>query len=133
MPVFRTHGYSGASISMLVEATGQSRSTLYSEFGDKGGLFTAALDHYCGTSRDLVEGATPHDFLDHSVKRLSKSEVGLPCLLTRSCLELGDLPPQAQEIVAGALEHQWNHLIEAETERVNLGRTPLARPPGTWR
>lgn len=99
--VFRTHGFSGSSISQLVEATGKSRSTLYREFGDKDGLFVAALAHYVDSdqfSSDL-----------HSATEMSE-----PCLLTRSCNELGDIPAAAASLVADVLERQWVAFLENE-------------------
>jgi TetR/AcrR family transcriptional repressor of nem operon len=46
MKVFWRKGYYAASIEELVEATGVSRYGLYGEYGNKRGLFLAALDHY---------------------------------------------------------------------------------------
>jgi TetR/AcrR family transcriptional regulator, transcriptional repressor for nem operon len=46
MRVFWAKGYFGTSIEDLVGATGVSRYGLYGEFGDKNGLFLAALEHY---------------------------------------------------------------------------------------
>lgn len=46
MRVFWAKGYFGASIEDLVHATGVSRYGLYAEFGDKKGLFLAALARY---------------------------------------------------------------------------------------
>lgn len=46
MRVFWEKGYFGTSIEDLVSATGVSRYGLYGEFGDKNGLFLAALAHY---------------------------------------------------------------------------------------
>ncbi len=44
--VFWTKGFDGASISDLTEATGLGRASLYATFGDKEGLFRAAVQHY---------------------------------------------------------------------------------------
>lgn len=44
--VFWTKGYEGASLDDLTEALGISRPSLYAAFGDKRGLFLAALDAY---------------------------------------------------------------------------------------
>lgn len=96
MVVFRTHGFIGASIRVLVEATGRSRSSLYNEYGDKDGLFTASLAHYLENDLDLKAIVVPSD---------------LPCLLTRSCHELVDLPPKASELVLATLEKQWFEFI----------------------
>ena len=46
MLLFWRRGYEDTSMAELVEATGASRYGLYDEFGDKRGLFLAALDRY---------------------------------------------------------------------------------------
>ena len=46
MAVFWARGYAGASIEDLVEATGVARYGLYATFGDKRGLYLAALERY---------------------------------------------------------------------------------------
>jgi TetR/AcrR family transcriptional repressor of nem operon len=43
---FTARGYEATSVQDLVEATGLSRSSLYAAFGDKHGLYLAALDRY---------------------------------------------------------------------------------------
>lgn len=45
--VFRERGYEGTSASMLVEAMGIGRQSLYDTFGDKWGVYREALRHYC--------------------------------------------------------------------------------------
>lgn len=46
MMVFWRKGYQGTSVQDLVEATGLHRGSLYGAFGDKHGLFLAALGAY---------------------------------------------------------------------------------------
>jgi AcrR family transcriptional regulator len=46
MHLFRAHGFAGTSADVLVERIGVSRYSLYSEFGNKQGLFDAALKRY---------------------------------------------------------------------------------------
>jgi TetR/AcrR family transcriptional regulator, transcriptional repressor for nem operon len=47
--VFAAHGYGGTSISMLTDATGLGKQSLYNSFGDKQSLYLKAVD--CATSR----------------------------------------------------------------------------------
>ena len=42
--VFRAHGYEGATLALISEATGLGKGSLYGAFGDKHGLFMRALD-----------------------------------------------------------------------------------------
>ena len=53
MLVFWRQGFSGTSIADLVEATGLQRQSLYNAFGDKQGLFNAALARYRERGSDL--------------------------------------------------------------------------------
>ncbi|MEU1079688.1 TetR/AcrR family transcriptional regulator [Streptomyces sp. NPDC005908] len=46
MDAFRCKGYEGTSIQDLVEATGVGRGSLYAAFGNKDGLYLAAMDRY---------------------------------------------------------------------------------------
>jgi TetR/AcrR family transcriptional repressor of nem operon len=43
---FRDKGFAGSSIQDLVDATGVGRGSLYAAFGDKDGLYRAAMDRY---------------------------------------------------------------------------------------
>jgi len=44
--VFRAKGYTDTSLTDLMDGTGLSRGSIYKAFGDKRGLFLAALDVY---------------------------------------------------------------------------------------
>jgi TetR/AcrR family transcriptional repressor of nem operon len=56
IPVFCEHGYDGASIGLLTEATGLKAGSLYKAFKDKKGLFAAAFAQYSKLrKRQLVE------------------------------------------------------------------------------
>lgn len=46
MSAFRLRGYEGTSVQDLVDATGVGRGSLYAAFGNKDGLYLAALDLY---------------------------------------------------------------------------------------
>ncbi len=46
MRVFWRQGYEATSVEDLVAATGINRASMYNTFGDKRGLFLAAVDHY---------------------------------------------------------------------------------------
>lgn len=57
MRVFWAAGYDGASMDRLCRETGMSRASLYSDYGDKAGLFMAAIAHYVDTQIAPVTGA----------------------------------------------------------------------------
>lgn len=50
--VFRKHGFEGTSAQMLVDAMGIGRQSLYDTFGDKWGIYRAAVKRY---SHDEVQ------------------------------------------------------------------------------
>lgn len=55
--LFWRQGYAATSVQELVEATGLNRASMYAAYGDKHGLFLAALDHYL--TRIAVERMAP--------------------------------------------------------------------------
>ncbi len=56
MIAFWKLGYSETPIGALEQATGLKRVSIYNAFGDKEGLFLAALDHYHEAAKDIYEG-----------------------------------------------------------------------------
>lgn len=52
--LFLEKGFSGASTSELLQRTGGSKTTIYSYFGDKAGLFTAVVDEMLVDSVSLL-------------------------------------------------------------------------------
>jgi TetR/AcrR family transcriptional regulator, copper-responsive repressor len=57
MKVFWAEGYDGASIDTLTRETDMPRATLYHLYGDKEGLFLAAIHHYAQTRAARVADA----------------------------------------------------------------------------
>ena len=53
LDVFWTRGY-GASIDELAQAAGVKRPTLYAVYGDKRGMYLAALERFCEDMRQLA-------------------------------------------------------------------------------
>jgi len=70
--LFLKRGYEGVSIDKIVELAGGSKSTVYSEFGGKCGLFISSIENLC---RESNEPLTKIDYsglnLERSLKKLS--------------------------------------------------------------
>ena len=70
--LFLKRGYEGVSIDKIVEVAGGSKSTVYSEFGGKCGLFISSIENLC---RELNEPLAKIDYsglnLEESLKKLS--------------------------------------------------------------
>jgi AcrR family transcriptional regulator len=70
--LFLKRGYDGVTIDRVVELAGGSKSTVYSEFGGKCGLFISSIEILC---RESTEGLAKIDYtglnLEQSLKKLS--------------------------------------------------------------
>jgi AcrR family transcriptional regulator len=70
--LFLKRGYEGVTIDKIVELAGGSKSTVYSEFGGKCGLFISSIENLC---RESNEPLTKIDYtelnLEGSLKKLS--------------------------------------------------------------
>jgi AcrR family transcriptional regulator len=70
--LFLKRGYDGVTIDKVVELAGGSKSTVYSEFGGKCGLFISSIETLC---RESNEGLTKIDYtglnLEQSLKKLA--------------------------------------------------------------
>ena len=70
--LFLKRGYDGVTIDKVVELAGGSKSTVYSEFGGKCGLFINSIETLC---RESNEGLAKIDYtglnLEQSLKKLA--------------------------------------------------------------
>src|SRR6266853_5458646 len=70
--LFLNRGYEGVTIDKIVELAGGSKSTVYSKFGGKCGLFISSIENLC---REANEPLTKIDYtglnLEASLKKLS--------------------------------------------------------------
>ena len=118
MEVFRQHGFAGTSAEMLVEETGASRYSLYSDFGSKQGLFEAALDLY--DSKNIDKRLSPLErpeagldeirgLLEFYRAAAGGSASGKGCLLCNTAVEFGPVDPGG----AGFVQRYFNRISAA--------------------
>lgn len=109
MTVFWARGYRAASLDDLTDATGVKRGSLYAAFGDKQGLFLAALDRYARAGLtemgEILGGpGSPKEAIRAWLLRYARASSGADgergCLLTSTALELLPRDPAAAERVA---------------------------------
>lgn len=93
---FRQRGFRDVSIGDLEKATGLVSGSIYNAFGDKAGLFTAALDHYVhGYVKERLTGMGGADARLEDLERLYLSVLEPPmsdghgCLVNNSIIEFG--------------------------------------------
>ena len=117
--VFTEHGYEGTSTDALLSAMKISRQSMYDTFGDKRGLYLAALDRYNTDSvsqlvADLGRAATPLEALEETLIAFAsrpETEAGRGCLgvsavceFGRTDSEISDLTDQASRRLSSAVK-----------------------------
>ena len=108
MMMFWRRGYGGTSIQDLEKATRLRRGSLYNAFGDKQGLFVAALKRYETTvSQERVRQLSNPDpyraiegFLETLVMQMSEPSWPRGCLHTNTSLEFPNAPDEVLRIIA---------------------------------
>jgi AcrR family transcriptional regulator len=108
MMVFWRKGYAGTSIDDLEKATRLRRGSLYNAFGDKQGLFVAALKRYETTvGEERIKRLSNPDayraiegFLDILVTQMSEPSRPRGCLHTNTSLEFPNAPDEVLRIIA---------------------------------
>jgi TetR/AcrR family transcriptional repressor of nem operon len=108
MMLFWRRGYGGTSIQDLEKATRLRRGSLYNAFGDKQGLFVAALRRYETTvGEERIKQLSNPDpyraiegFLDALVTQMSEPSRPRGCLHTNTSLELPNAPDEVLRIIA---------------------------------
>ena len=138
--VFWRKGFEATSIRDLVEATGLNRGSLYNTFGDKAGLFEAALERYmAGAPTQYVVAAAdsgpPRQVIGEFFARLvdlgASDKERRGCLMTNTAAELAARDERVAAQVAEAmqgLEDALFRLIERgqETGEIAPWRDPRA-------
>ena len=102
LDVFHAKGYEAASVQDLVDATGLSRSSLYATFGDKHGLYLAALDRYTAEGRRRLAEAcgcgSPLGAVRAHLESIAGGAGGaappLGCLMTNAAAERASRDPE---------------------------------------
>jgi AcrR family transcriptional regulator len=87
--LFREHGFEGTSAQMLVDAMGIGRQSLYDTFGDKAGIYRAAVKHY-----SLNEVRTHTELLASRERAIDGIRAMLDRVVAeanRACLGLGSI------------------------------------------
>ena len=111
LDVFHAKGYEAASVQDLVDATGLSRSSLYATFGDKHGLYLAALDRYAAAGREQMGSLCGHDSPLGGVRAYLEGAAGgaaggalppLGCLMTNAAAERASRDPETARRAAAA-------------------------------
>ena len=126
MRVFWQRGYAATSVQDLVEGTGLSRSSLYSTFESKQGLYQQALRRYEAVTTanvELLSGPGPvKELVRQLLMRIAEDELSDPqrrgCLVANATLELAG----QDEAVAELVSHNFRRLQKALEKLILRGQ-----------
>jgi TetR/AcrR family transcriptional regulator, transcriptional repressor for nem operon len=127
---FWRKGYEATSLNDLLEATGLARQSLYNTFGDKHGLFVAALRRYVdrgvGQFSRMLESGPVRAAIRCAFEgnpRSNNRECG--CFVVNSATELLPRDPEVGRLVAAALAGQERALADALRRGVREGELQM--------
>lgn len=123
---FSAHGYAGASLAVLQEATGLGKQSLYNSFGDKQSMYLQAID--CAVKRAGYVAANVKAaangrvaltiYFDAVVEScVSPDPAQRNCIVTRGLLEGSD-----DALVALELTNRWHAVHELLRVTVERGQ-----------
>ena len=127
---FWQRGYHATSIDDLCEATGLLRGSLYGAYGDKRGIFLAALNRYCEAriarlSEALQKGPPGRQILRENLvyyfEAVSDLDLARACFITNTALELTPQDRQVALVIERTFRHMSTLWSEAAVRARNAG------------
>ncbi|WP_267531657.1 TetR/AcrR family transcriptional regulator [Acinetobacter oleivorans] len=121
MQVFWRRGYAATSVQDLVDGTGLSRSSLYSTFQNKQGLYQQALQRYellttLNNVKLLSGSGSPKALIRQLLLNIVEDELSDPehkgCLVANACLELAGHDEDVAQFVVSNLQ-KIQHALES--------------------
>jgi TetR/AcrR family transcriptional regulator, transcriptional repressor for nem operon len=139
MDVFWTRGYEATSMQDLVTHLGVNRQSIYDTFGDKRGLFVAALENYAIQANTNIGGALSqpghirdvlHNLFETTADAAIQDNPRRGCMMVNTAIELAPHDPEIERRVKESLGNNEEHFYRALTvaqERGELNRDRDAR------
>jgi AcrR family transcriptional regulator len=138
--IFWSNGYEGASLADLTKAMGINRPSLYAKFGNKHGLFLAAIDRYIETisapqSLPLAQEtdimAAVAGYFREIVRTVTTANRPAGCLIASVACEVAERDIDLRAKIATLLD-QAESFIDARLEAEGYGknRVPEAAVTG---
>ncbi|MEM7404985.1 MAG: TetR/AcrR family transcriptional regulator [Pseudomonadota bacterium] len=130
LDIFQEHGFGATSAEMLSRELGVNRYSLYAEFGNKQGLFEAALERYDKLNLSQILGPMERGEsgvdavvgLFELVERASMgSALGRGCLLCNTAVELGSTEPAGKDFIPAYFERIESAFATALTRAAERG------------
>lgn len=133
--VFLEQGYAGASVNEVVARAGGSLATLYKQFGNKEGLFTAAMERHIATAwAVLEEGRRDQQAPEQVLYELGRRmlilvfDAGVIRLVRGLAFEAERAPELGEMFLARGPDHTRQALASYLRDQVEGGRLALEEP-----
>ncbi|SDM08223.1 transcriptional regulator, TetR family [Modicisalibacter muralis] len=133
--VFLEQGYAGASVNEIVARAGGSLATLYKQFGNKEGLFMAALERHAATAwAALEEGRREHRAPEQVLFELGRRMLDLVLdpagirLVRGLAFEAERTPTLGELFLAHGPDRTRHELADYLRDQVACGRLTLDDP-----
>lgn len=135
--LFWRQGYKASSVTDLVRATGLNTATMYKEFGDKDGMFEAALERYRQKNigpRFEILAKEPNlkgveAFLDSVVSGAASTEYQ-GCLMMNHLAQKNSISPRAAKKIDDFCAMMEGLLKAALQNAQAAGDIPAGKDPG---
>lgn len=137
MQLFWSQGYSATSVQQLLNVMKLSRSSMYSEFGNKRELFLLALELYniktenyaskISVAENAVEAV--RNLYEIGFAQIPNSVIYRGCLLVNTILEMRDVDDELSKIAAGYFDQFEQALADCFQKCVELGTLKSALQP----
>ncbi|MFD3376635.1 MULTISPECIES: TetR/AcrR family transcriptional regulator [unclassified Streptomyces] len=139
MELFWARGYEATSVRDLTGHLGIGQGSLYAAFGDKDGLYRAALEHYRTTLaaaalRSLDEGADARSAIRTMLVerlRIAVEQDGRGCLLVNAVCERLPGDPATRRTVRDVQDASQRALADVLRVAVERGEISSTRDPQT--
>jgi TetR/AcrR family transcriptional repressor of nem operon len=139
MELFWTRGYEATSVRDLTQHLGIGQGSLYAAFGDKSGLYRAALERYRTTLaaaalRGLAEGADARSAIRTMLVervRIAVADGGRGCLAVNAACERLPEDPSVRRVVRDMQDASRDALAEVLRVAAERGEIAARRDPYT--
>ncbi|MEU0236205.1 helix-turn-helix domain-containing protein [Nocardiopsis sp. NPDC006198] len=139
MELFWTRGYEATSVRDLTRHLGVGQGSLYAAFGDKHGLYRAALEHYRSTLaaaalRSLEEGSDVRSAVRGLLAervRIAVEHDGRGCLMVNAACERLPEEPSVRRIVRDVQDASREALAEVLAVAAERGEISARHDPHT--